>query len=85
MNCPDISRSKLWFPDKNNLFACLGTTSASACFPTDPKYINAENIELENLLAEIKSIMNRADFNYLYIDGDINCDFTRNTIPVGLI
>ena len=23
INCPDISKSKSWFPDKNDLFACL--------------------------------------------------------------
>ena len=54
-------------------------------FPTDPKNVNGDNIELENLLAEIRSIVNRANFNYLYIAGDINCDFTRNTVHVGLI
>ena len=33
----------------------------------------------------MRSIVNRADFNYLYIVGDFNCDFMRNTVHVGLI
>ena len=51
-------------------------------FPTDPKNVNGNNIELENLLAEIKSIINSNKCDFVYLVGDLNCDFLRNTVHV---
>ena len=51
-------------------------------FPTDPKNVTGENIELENVLAEIRNLLVSNQFNYVYVVGDINCDFIRNTVHV---
>ena len=54
-------------------------------FPTDPKNVNGNNIELENLLAEIKSIINSNKCDFVYLVGYLNCDFLRNTVHVKTI
>lgn len=54
-------------------------------FPTDPKNVTGNNIELETLLAEIKSILSSTKFDFVYLVGDLNCDFIRNTVHVNTV
>ena len=54
-------------------------------FPTDPKNVTGNNMELETLLAEIKSILSSTKFDFVYLVGDLNCDFIRNTVHVNTV
>ena len=47
-------------------------------FPTDPRTLGGQNIELENVLAQISNVIHSTSFNCLYLIGDINCNFIRN-------
>ena len=38
VNCPDISKCKSWFPDKNSLFACMRTHSIFKIFTKQMVY-----------------------------------------------
>ena len=51
-------------------------------FPTDPRTLGGQNIELENVLAEISNVIHSTSFNCLYLIGDINCNFIRNSSHV---
>ena len=51
-------------------------------FPTDPRTVGGRNEELEVVLAEIRNLINSTKFNYLYLLGDINCSFVRNSSHV---
>jgi exonuclease III len=51
-------------------------------FPTDPRTVGGENIELENVLAEISNIISSNHFDSLYLVGDLNCNFLRNSSHV---
>ena len=54
-------------------------------FPTDSRGGNDECQELEGCLNQIKSIINMNQFDKLYLPGDQNCDFSRNSRHVELI
>ena len=51
-------------------------------FPTDPRTMGGENIELENVLAELSTIISSTNFDSLYLVGDLNCNFLRNSSHV---
>ena len=51
-------------------------------FPTDPRTLGGANIELENVLAEISSIISSTHFDSLYLVGDLNSNFLRNSSHV---
>ena len=51
-------------------------------FLTDPRTIGGGNIELENVLAEISSIISSNNFDSVYLVGDFNCNFLRNSSHV---
>ena len=48
-------------------------------FPTDPRTVTNGNVELIEVLAEIKALVEIQKFDSLLILGDINCDFLRNS------
>ena len=48
-------------------------------FPTDTRTVNGEINELENVLAEISTLIGSTYFDSLYLVGDLNCNFLRNT------
>ena len=54
-------------------------------FPVDPRTVGGENIELENVLAEISNLINSTNFDSLHLVGDLNCDFLRNSSHVEAI
>ena len=51
-------------------------------FPTDPRRVGGENVELENTLAEISNLINSTEFDFLYLVGDLNSDMIRNSSHV---
>ena len=51
-------------------------------FPTDPRTVNSENVELANVLAEVRNILSSNDFDSVYLVGDLNCNFLRNSSHV---
>ena len=48
-------------------------------FPTDPKTVNGDCLELDDCLARISAIISRTEFHHLHIAGDLNFDERRNT------
>ena len=54
-------------------------------FPTDPKNIHGENLELENCLAKISSIISSQKFHHLCLAGDLNFVVGRNSNHVRMI
>ena len=74
VNCQSWRLQPLLISLKNMKYLVI-----NSYFPTDPKNLNGNNVELEDLLAEIKSILNSNKFNSVYLVGDLNCDFLRNT------
>ena len=51
-------------------------------FPTDPRTVGGDNIELETLLAEIRTTVSSNHFDLLYLVGDLNSNFLRNSSHV---
>ena len=80
VNCQSWRLQPLLISLKNMKYLVI-----NSYFPTDPKNLNGNNVELEDLLAEIKSILNSNKFNSVYLVGDLNCDFLRNTVHVKTI
>ena len=48
-------------------------------FPTDPQTAMFDDNELREVLAAIKSVIEKANCDDILFDGDINSDFCRNT------
>ena len=53
INCPDISKSKSWFPDKNNLFVCLAGHNAG-------KFTGHNGSKFKGLNASKRAVHNRS-------------------------
>ena len=51
-------------------------------FPTDPKTINVDNSELVATLAILTNLIETTTFQSLYLAGDLNSDFLRNSSHV---
>ena len=51
-------------------------------FPTDPKTLNNDNRDLVTTLAILINIIEATPFHSLYLAGDINADFLRNSSHV---
>ena len=48
-------------------------------FPCDPRADNFNDAELLKLLADIQTIIQQSDPSNIWISGDLNCHFSRNT------
>lgn len=53
-------------------------------FPTDNRS-NEVNYELHNVLLDMKNLILSENYNQIIINGDVNCDFNRNTYHVSAI
>ena len=51
-------------------------------FPTDPKTLNGDCLELVDCLSNIATIISSTEFDYLQIAGDLNFEVSRNTSHV---
>ena len=48
-------------------------------FPCDPRTVNFNDAELLKLLSDIQTIIQQANSINVWVAGDLNCDFSRNT------